>query len=189
MLLKLTGLGSLRPNTLVIGYHEKWRKSRDSQVKEYVDVLKDALRMGNGVIITVGLRRINWVANETYVPPPFSWTSATESVDNLNDSGNNEDSSDNENDDNKTEKTEKTEHTDASTLAQMQQTRLERSMSAEARIHLDTQKFVDESGKKPYIDVWWLIDDGGLLMLIPYVLKQHTFWKNCRFCYFFFILY
>lgn len=30
------------------------------------------------------------------------------------------------------------------------------------------------------IDVWWIVHDGGLLMLLPFLLKQHRTWKNCR---------
>eukprot|EP00494_Astrolonche_serrata_P001916 UN01922 len=30
------------------------------------------------------------------------------------------------------------------------------------------------------IDVWWLIDDGGLSLLVPYVLAHHKFWKKTR---------
>ena len=30
------------------------------------------------------------------------------------------------------------------------------------------------------IDVWWIVLDGGLLMLIPFLLKQHRTWKNTK---------
>ncbi|XP_050314545.1 solute carrier family 12 member 6 isoform X3 [Anthonomus grandis grandis] len=30
------------------------------------------------------------------------------------------------------------------------------------------------------IDIWWIVHDGGLLMLIPFLLKQHRTWKNCK---------
>jgi hypothetical protein len=30
------------------------------------------------------------------------------------------------------------------------------------------------------IDVWWVVHDGGLLMLLPFLLKQHRTWKNCK---------
>ncbi|XP_066247243.1 solute carrier family 12 member 6 isoform X1 [Euwallacea similis] len=31
-----------------------------------------------------------------------------------------------------------------------------------------------------HIDIWWIVHDGGLLMLIPFLLKQHRSWKNCK---------
>ncbi|XP_044741711.1 solute carrier family 12 member 7 isoform X2 [Chrysoperla carnea] len=30
------------------------------------------------------------------------------------------------------------------------------------------------------IDIWWIVHDGGLLMLLPFLLRQHRTWKNCR---------
>ncbi|XP_013400301.1 solute carrier family 12 member 2-like, partial [Lingula anatina] len=33
--------------------------------------------------------------------------------------------------------------------------------------------------KKGTIDVWWLFDDGGLTMLIPYILSTKSHWSNC----------
>ncbi|KAG7203194.1 hypothetical protein KM043_010300 [Ampulex compressa] len=30
------------------------------------------------------------------------------------------------------------------------------------------------------IDVWWIVHDGGLLVLLPFLLKQHRTWKNCK---------
>ncbi|RWS24953.1 solute carrier family 12 member 3-like protein, partial [Leptotrombidium deliense] len=34
--------------------------------------------------------------------------------------------------------------------------------------------------KKGTIDVWWLYDDGGLTMLIPYILSTRSQWSNCK---------
>jgi len=31
-----------------------------------------------------------------------------------------------------------------------------------------------------FIDVWWLIDDGGLTLLIPYLISKHRFWYWCK---------
>lgn len=30
------------------------------------------------------------------------------------------------------------------------------------------------------IDVWWLYDDGGLTILIPYILSLRSHWKSCK---------
>lgn len=36
--------------------------------------------------------------------------------------------------------------------------------------------------KKPegQIDVWWLYDDGGLTILIPYILSLRSHWSSCK---------
>ncbi|XP_037654791.1 solute carrier family 12 member 7 isoform X2 [Choloepus didactylus] len=31
-----------------------------------------------------------------------------------------------------------------------------------------------------HIDVWWVVHDGGLLMLLPFLLRQHKVWRRCR---------
>ena len=41
------------------------------------------------------------------------------------------------------------------------------------------QHFGDRDRMKGTIDVWWLFDDGGLTILIPYLLTNHSFWKDC----------
>ncbi|MCI4394884.1 hypothetical protein PGIGA_G00174000 [Pangasianodon gigas] len=30
-----------------------------------------------------------------------------------------------------------------------------------------------------YIDVWWIVHDGGMLMLLPFLLRQHKVWHKC----------
>ncbi|KRY75863.1 Solute carrier family 12 member 5, partial [Trichinella pseudospiralis] len=30
------------------------------------------------------------------------------------------------------------------------------------------------------IDVWWIIHDGGLLVLLPFLLRQHKVWRQCK---------
>ncbi|XP_034743915.1 solute carrier family 12 member 7-like isoform X2 [Etheostoma cragini] len=30
------------------------------------------------------------------------------------------------------------------------------------------------------IDVWWIVHDGGLLMLLPFLLSQHKVWRKCQ---------
>nr|XP_015223991.1 PREDICTED: solute carrier family 12 member 4 isoform X2 [Lepisosteus oculatus] len=31
-----------------------------------------------------------------------------------------------------------------------------------------------------HIDVWWIVHDGGMLMLLPFLLKQHKVWRKCK---------
>ncbi|KAI6179047.1 putative Na-K-Cl cotransporter [Aphelenchoides besseyi] len=30
------------------------------------------------------------------------------------------------------------------------------------------------------IDIWWIVHDGGILMLIAYLLQQHKVWRGCK---------
>ena len=37
-----------------------------------------------------------------------------------------------------------------------------------------------EQIERGYIDVWWIVQDGGLLLLIPFLLLQNRVWRSCR---------
>lgn len=37
--------------------------------------------------------------------------------------------------------------------------------------------FLQMSGK---VDVWWIVHDGGMLMLLPFLLRQHRVWRNTQ---------
>ena len=41
-------------------------------------------------------------------------------------------------------------------------------------------KGVTTSLSQATIDVWWIVHDGGLLMLLPHLLRQHKVWKGCK---------
>uniref|UniRef100_A0A670JT63 Solute carrier family 12 member 2 n=1 Tax=Podarcis muralis TaxID=64176 RepID=A0A670JT63_PODMU len=53
-------------------------------------------------------------------------------------------------------------------------------------LNMADQKLLDASSQfqkkqgKNNIDVWWLFDDGGLTLLIPYLLTTKKKWKDCR---------
>ena len=34
--------------------------------------------------------------------------------------------------------------------------------------------------EKGTIDVWWLYDDGGLTMLLPYIISTRSNWASCK---------
>lgn len=40
--------------------------------------------------------------------------------------------------------------------------------------------FFSVKQSKGTIDVWWLYDDGGLTMLLPYILSTRSNWSNCK---------
>lgn len=39
--------------------------------------------------------------------------------------------------------------------------------------------FQNKAGKGT-IDVWWLYDDGGLAILLPYIISTRNNWSNCK---------
>lgn len=51
-------------------------------------------------------------------------------------------------------------------------------------IKLQFLKIVLKEKQRGIIDVWWLYDDGGLIVLILYFLILYCVWKNCKFRFF-----
>jgi solute carrier family 12 (sodium/potassium/chloride transporter), member 2 len=44
----------------------------------------------------------------------------------------------------------------------------------------DAMNFFHDKQPKGTIDVWWLYDDGGLTMLLPYIISTRSTWSNCK---------
>lgn len=40
--------------------------------------------------------------------------------------------------------------------------------------------FFHNKQPKGTIDVWWLYDNGGLTILLPYILSTRASWSNCK---------
>jgi solute carrier family 12 (sodium/potassium/chloride transporter), member 2 len=40
--------------------------------------------------------------------------------------------------------------------------------------------YFNQKQPKGTIDVWWLYDDGGLTMLIPYIISTRPTWANSK---------
>jgi len=45
---------------------------------------------------------------------------------------------------------------------------------------LNSITFFQRKQKKGIIDVWWLYDDGGLTLLLPYILTTRPSWHDCK---------
>lgn len=41
-------------------------------------------------------------------------------------------------------------------------------------------RFTKKQRKDAVIDVWWLYDDGGLTLLLPYIISTRRNWNTCR---------
>ncbi|KFP91244.1 Solute carrier family 12 member 2, partial [Apaloderma vittatum] len=60
------------------------------------------------------------------------------------------------------------------------------SKTPSSPLNLADQRLLDASTQfqkkqgKSNIDVWWLFDDGGLTLLIPYLLTTKKKWKDCK---------
>jgi len=117
-LLCCSGLGVMRPNTLMLGFKKDWqevleqmktkeeksadtseRKNASNEVSDYISMIRDGFKMGMGVMVSRNLEKIDW-------------------------------------------------------------------------------DIAPDAQSKKTIDVYWLVDDGGLTLLIPYILTLHSYWKH-----------
>uniref|UniRef100_A0A8C8BLI6 Solute carrier family 12 member 2 n=1 Tax=Otus sunia TaxID=257818 RepID=A0A8C8BLI6_9STRI len=63
---------------------------------------------------------------------------------------------------------------------------IQKLISNQSPLNLADQRLLDASTQfqkkqgKSNIDVWWLFDDGGLTLLIPYLLTTKKKWKDCK---------
>merc|ERR1719483_614743 len=97
-MIQTSGLGGMKPNTVILGWPNSWRKKEDDGTRVFVDTIRNAASGKMALLVPKGIQRFP-------------------------DTG-------------------------------------------------DTVKGV--------IDIWWIVHDGGLLMLLPFLLKQHRTWRKCR---------
>ncbi|XP_069138674.1 solute carrier family 12 member 2-like isoform X2 [Argopecten irradians] len=167
------GVGKLRPNILVMGFKSDWRTTHHEEVDGYFNTIHDAFDLEFGV----GILR---VAEGFYNEP------------NQNDSGNESlvqhklDADEEETPSYPSTPTMLRKHSrssegsvpDNSGAGDMP----ERDDSHQLLVYENFLKQQDRFAKKQRgtIDVWWLFDDGGLTLLIPYILTTKLYWGNCR---------
>ncbi|NXC93656.1 S12A1 protein, partial [Certhia familiaris] len=149
-LLQASGLGRMKPNTLVIGFKKDWRSAPATQVENYVGIIHDAFDFELGVII-IRISQGFDISQVLQVQATYCLTYQTSFhiffflI------------------------TESTINTIQSMhVGEFNQRLLEAST-----------QFKKKQGKGT-IDIWWLFDDGGLTILIPYILTIRKKWKNCK---------
>ncbi|KAA8582632.1 hypothetical protein FQN60_006303 [Etheostoma spectabile] len=142
-LLQASGLGKLKPNTLVLGFKSNWEESAPESIEDYVNTINDTfdsnnclciLRMMDGLDVS---DQFDFKVNQGFEPD--------ESVEKRD-----QPSSEGEPSDDGTDKGDG-----------------------------DETVFQDDQGKKT-IDIYWIADDGGLTLLVPYLISRRKRWSRCR---------
>ncbi|XP_066916127.1 solute carrier family 12 member 2-like [Clytia hemisphaerica] len=184
-LMQCSGLGKLRPNIVVIGYKNDWQTDDMEKVNGYINILHDAFE-GK---LSVALLRTPQKAKGGFLDEEYDDDEYDEELEMNMNSFRNEAAMnppivldyDNENDD----------EGDRSALESQAPTpNIKRSstrkkkdsgtpnMNGDREQRSDTILTMDEN-VTGHIDVWWLYDDGGLTILLPYLLSRNKKYKGC----------
>uniref|UniRef100_A0A8C9G0D5 Solute carrier family 12 member 3 n=1 Tax=Pavo cristatus TaxID=9049 RepID=A0A8C9G0D5_PAVCR len=171
MLLQAAGLGKMRPNIVALGYKRDWQAAAPQSLEDYVGILHDAFDFKHGVC----LLRLREGLNVSRVPQAHSKCCRHAVVGTVLLIGN-------------------------GTLKPRQDMPCGKKMVLFAAVTVvlrggavlmsafpfaaDPEQqastiFQSQQGKKT-IDIYWLFDDGGLTLLIPYLLGRKKRWGKCK---------
>uniref|UniRef100_A0A8C2AYK3 Solute carrier family 12 member 10, tandem duplicate 3 n=1 Tax=Cyprinus carpio TaxID=7962 RepID=A0A8C2AYK3_CYPCA len=146
-LMQASGLGKLKPNTLVLGYKMNWQECKPESLQDYVNTISNAFDSSYGIAI---LRMMDGL----------------DVTDNLHSAGGSSaiDNPAFDADEVQYEKDETDRNSDISDEGSDEQVR---------------SVFQTKQGRKS-IDIYWISDDGGLTLLVPYLLTRRNRWKKCK---------
>ncbi|XP_008334684.1 solute carrier family 12 member 2 isoform X1 [Cynoglossus semilaevis] len=174
LLLQAVGLGRLKPNTLVMGFKNNWREGDMRDLEIYINTIHDAFDLHFGVVLLrlpegLDISHIQGqdellLSNEK--PPASNNNQVVISVSEAKDS------------DSDSCPSKTTSNQSSPLIIRAAETKGPLSQT-EKRLLESSQQFKKKQGKGT-IDVWWLFDDGGLTLLIPYLLTNRSKWGDCQ---------
>ncbi|XP_074876950.1 solute carrier family 12 member 2 isoform X2 [Buteo buteo] len=189
-LMQAAGLGRMRPNTLVVGFKKNWRQGDMRDVETYINLFHDAFDIQYGVVVIrlkegldishlqgqeelLSSQEKSPCTKDVIVKVDYSKKAETDTSIAFAPSSSE-----------RTHALHKEEDEDGKTPTQPLLKKDSKSPSSP--LNLADQRLLDASTQfqkkqgKSNIDVWWLFDDGGLTLLIPYLLTTKKKWKDCK---------
>ncbi|KAM9338077.1 solute carrier family 12 member 2 [Symphorus nematophorus] len=184
-LLQAAGLGRLKPNTLVMGFKNDWRDGDMMNVETYISMIHDAFDFQFGAVIL----RLKEGLDVSHIQGQDELLSSQEkssgmkdvivSIDTSKDSD-----ADSSKPSSKATSLQNNDDDDGKATTQPLLKKDKKSPTvplnvSDQRLLEASQQFQKKQGKGT-VDVWWLFDDGGLTLLIPYLLTNKKRWKDCK---------
>ena len=164
-MMHLAGLGKMRPNTVVMGFKRNWTDQKNiHDVVDYLGVINDTFELNYGLVI---LRMDEKQKREIIVQL---------------------EGDDIENSDSILDEDEYSQSEPRSSPATKSTQEERKSLTSPDKhspeISEDRVETSLKEKQRGTIDVWWIYDDGGLTVLIPYLLSLHRAWKHCKLRFF-----
>uniref|UniRef100_A0A8B9LLX1 Solute carrier family 12 member 2 n=1 Tax=Astyanax mexicanus TaxID=7994 RepID=A0A8B9LLX1_ASTMX len=167
-LLQASGLGRLKPNTLVLGFKNDWMNSDMKETETYINLIHDAFDFQYGAVI-LRLREGLDISHIQGQDDTSGMKDVVVSIDLSKDS-----------DGDSSKLSSKATSVQNSPAVQKDKTSPTMPLNvADQKLLEASQQFQKKQGKGT-VDVWWLFDDGGLTLLIPYLIANKKKWKDCK---------
>ncbi|ROT83241.1 Na+/K+/2Cl- cotransporter isoform 1 [Penaeus vannamei] len=198
-LFQLVGLGKLRPNIVLLGYKSNWAKCDRLELRSYFNTLHEALDMYYGVAILRVPQGLDYsqVVEDEDTPVVMNGNETTgaavaeeikrnQSAGQLSQDGTGSEAS---------TPPGSPQAERAGTAAVTSEPSGVEALKRRASLAnlyrgpggvelgkdvLNNITTFRRKQKKGTIDVWWLYDDGGLTLLLPYILTTRSQWSNCN---------
>ncbi|XP_069561800.1 solute carrier family 12 member 1 isoform X1 [Brachyistius frenatus] len=171
-LLQSSGLGRMKPNILMTGFKSNWSTAGTEAVQTYVGILHDAFDFEYGTVL---LRMSEGLDVSHIVEAEDEMLKAAKEQQELdNDMMSNGG------------KSRGLFRKSRKSSQQVLATRVSVCGPPPVQVAKMNEKLVAASAQfknkqpKGTIDVWWLFDDGGLTLLLPYILTTRKKWKDCK---------
>ncbi|XP_037403164.1 solute carrier family 12 member 2 isoform X3 [Pygocentrus nattereri] len=183
-LLQASGLGRLKPNTLVLGFKNDWSNGDMKDTEIYMNMIHDAFDFQYGVVI-LRLREGLDISHIQGQDDTSAMKDVVVSIDMSKDSdGDSSKLSSKATSVQNSPAVQKDDEDDgkAPTQPLLKKDKSSPTMPlnvADQKLLEASQQFQKKQGKGT-VDVWWLFDDGGLTLLIPYLIASKKKWKDCK---------
>ncbi|XP_070831927.1 solute carrier family 12 member 1 [Chaetodon trifascialis] len=171
-LLQAAGLGRIKPNTLMMGFKTNWRTAGAEAVQSYVGILHDAFDFEYGTVV---LRMDQGLDVSHFVEAEDEMLRAMKEQQELD----NEMMSNGGKSKGLFRKSRKQSQQVLATRVSVSSPLPPQVTKMNERLREASAQFKKKQPKGT-IDVWWLFDDGGLTLLLPYILTTRKKWKDCK---------